>query len=149
MGAIMLAVLAFPAFSASMGAAATISLLVPAAAVIVRNRVKAREPLTGSQKSVAGLVVVDIGFMALALLMMTAHHGGQSHGDGAPMGGMSGHMGHMAAVDGGLMNMLVLLGWTVCAAVMALPAVLERRRGMAPHALCSACMILAMSVMAL
>ena len=87
--------------------------------------------------------------MALALFMMPGHQSNHPLAtSAAPMGGMSGHMDQMA-VDGGFMSVLMLLRWTACAAVLAVPAMRHRRRGMEPHATCSACMTLAMAIMAL
>ncbi|MET4095781.1 hypothetical protein [Arthrobacter sp. UYCu712] len=147
-GAIMMAVLVLPGFSNVAAAALTVALLVPVVGAFLWARVKTRRPLTGWQKSAAGLAVVDIGFMALALFLMPVHGTGQPQASAAPMAGMSGHMAHMTTGTG-LMSVMVLLGWMVCAAVVAVPAIRRRTRGMSPHAVCSGCMILAMGIMAL
>jgi len=147
-GAIMLAVLVLPGFSTVAAAAVTVALLVPVVGAFLWARVKTGRPLAGWQKFAAGLAVIDIGFMALALFLMPVHGAGQPRASAVPMAGMSGHMTHMAA-GGGLMGGLVLLGWMVCAAVVAVPAIRRRTHGVFPHAVCSGCMILAMGVMAL
>jgi hypothetical protein len=147
-GAIMLAVLVLPGFPTVTAAALTVALLVPVSGAFLWARVKNRRPLTGWQKSAASLAVVDIGFMALALFLMPVHGAGQPQASAAPMEGMSGHMPHMAAGTG-LVGVMVLLGWTVCVAVVAVPAIRLPTRGIFPHAVCSGCMILAMGVMAL
>ncbi|WP_269994316.1 hypothetical protein [Arthrobacter sp. B2a2-09] len=146
-GAIMLAVLLLPDFSNVAAAAVTLALLPAVAGALLWQRVKTRRQLTGLHKTAAGLAVVDTGFMALALFLMPVHGAGQPQASAVPMAGMSGHMSHMAG--GGLMSVLVLLGWMVCAAVVAVPAIRLRTRGIFPHAVCSGCMILAMGVMAM
>lgn len=146
-GAIMLAVILVPGFSNYAAAAATFAFLVPVVAVPLWARVRTRQALAGWQKPAAGLAVVDTGFMALALFMMPAHHASQPlAAAAAPMSGMSGHMSQMS-VGGGVMTVLVLVGWVVCAAVLVLPAMRRNGLGMVPHATCSGCMILAMAVM--
>ncbi len=149
MGAIMLAVLVLPGFSNFAAAAATGALLIPVLGAFLWTRLKTQHPPTGWQKSAAGLAAIDAGFMALALFLMPVHQDSQPlAAAAAPMSGMSGHMSQMA-MGGGFMNVLVLLGWTACAAVVVLPAMRQRTRGMIPHAACSGCMILAMAVMAM
>ncbi|MGA7204483.1 MAG: hypothetical protein WBX27_07645 [Specibacter sp.] len=148
-GAIMLAVLLVPGFSNFEAAAATFALLVPVVAVPLWARVKTRPTLSGWQGSAAGLAIVDTGFMALALFLMPAHQGSQPlAASAAAMSGMSGHMSQMP-VGGGVMGAFVLLGWAACAAAVVLPAMRRHGTGFVPHASCSACMILAMAVMAL
>jgi len=152
-GGIMLAALLVPGFSNVVAAAATLALLVPVAAVHLWTRARTRQPLSGWQKPAAGLAVVDIGFMALALLLMPAHPNMQAPAPGVMTGmsgmpGMSGHMPAMTA-GGGVMTTLVLLGWAACAAVVVVPLIRRNRTGMVPHAACTGCMILAMALMAI
>jgi len=146
-GGIMLTALLVPGFSNFNAAAAAFALLVPLVAAHFWARATNRHPLAAWRKPAAGLAVVDTGFMALALFLMPAHHNSPALAAGTlPMNGMSGHMAHMA-MGGGVMTALVLIGWTVCAAVVVLPAMRRNGPGMVPHATCSGCMIMAMAVM--
>lgn len=146
LGAIMLAVLMVPGFSNYTASALTLALLGPVLCERLLTRIWTRRPLAGGHKAPFVLAVVDIGFMALALLMMPAHAlepiqaaaVSSVHRHGSPM-----------TTGAGMMGAAVLIGWTLCALVLAGPGLRRRSFATLPHAVCSGCMILAMGVMAL
>jgi hypothetical protein len=141
MGAIMLGVLLVPGFSHAAATASGAVLLLGVLAGVAGARAKTGPAWASRQRTAAAVTVVDIGFMALALLLM-------------PMPGSTllpplDHAGgtHPAMAEG-VMIWFVLLAWTACAAVLILPGARLRRTESFFHLACSGSMIAAMAAMA-
>lgn len=142
MGAIMLGVLLVPGFSHAAATASGAVLLLVVLAGVVGVRAKTGPAWDERQRTAAAVTVVDIGFMALALLLMPMPGSGLlvpplAHGSGAH-----------PAMAGGVMIWFVLLAWTACAAVLILPGARLRRTESFFHLACSGSMIAAMAAMA-
>ncbi|WP_394768047.1 hypothetical protein [Lacisediminihabitans sp.] len=145
MGAVMVAVLAAPAFSRLAASTITIALLLPlgAAALALRAR-SGRHPSLGLRTAVA-VSIVDIGFMATAVLVMPLH---LAVGPVSAIGLTGTMIGHGAAAPGWWVVWLVLLTWAGCAAALLHPAVRGRAPGWLLDVVCSGSMIAAMAAMA-
>lgn len=147
-GTIMLAVLMVPGLSNFTAAALTLALLVPVLGAWLLTKMRPKRPPADRHRIAFVLPVVDIGFMALALLLMPAHGSAQSPAAAATVGAGHSHGSHMT-MGPEIMGVVALIGWTMCALILAAPAMRRRSFETLPHAVCSACMILAMTVMAL
>lgn len=147
MGAIMLGVLVLPSFSHVAAAALTVVLLLVVLGGGTGIRLATRQPLAFGQRTAVAVTIVDIGFMAAAVLLMPAHAAVRRLAPTPPPGGIHGFGTH-PALAGGLTTWLVLLVWASCAAVLIVPALLRRSPGGALHVLCSGSMIAAMAAMA-
>lgn len=146
LGTIMLAVLMVPGFSNYTAAALSAALLAPLLGQRLLTKIRTGDPPAGNHKAPFLLAVVDIGFMALALLLMPAH-------GAAPMQASAASSVHIhgtpVASGAGTMAAAVLIGWTVCTLILAVPELRRRSHQTLGHAVCSVCMTLAMGLMAL
>jgi hypothetical protein len=146
LGIIMLAVLMVPGFSNYTAAALSAALLAPLLGQRLLTKIQTGDPLASDHKAPFLLAVVDIGFMALALLLMPSH--GTEPLQASAVSSVHSHGSPMAS-GAGIMGAAVLIGWTICTMILAVPEL--RRRSYEPvgHVVCSVCMTLAMGLMAL
>jgi hypothetical protein len=145
MGAIIFGLLVDPGFSTIAASCLGIALMLVVLTSVVCLQLATRHRLDRAQRTAAAVSVVDIGFMSVAVLLMPAHE--------APRGGrqVSPMAGHASFADGamtaGAMVWLVLLGWTICAAILLVPALRERSPAGPFHLVCSVSMIVTMAAM--
>jgi hypothetical protein len=147
LGLIMLAVLTVPGFSNYTASALTAAVLAPLLGQRLLTKIRTGSPLAGEHKAPFLLAVVDVGFMALALLLMPTH--GTEAMQASLVGGVHGGHGSPTASGASVMGAAVLIGWTTCTMILAVPELRRRSQELVGHAVCSVCMTLAMGVMAL
>ncbi|WP_188679343.1 hypothetical protein [Subtercola lobariae] len=145
-GAVMLAVLTLPSFPASVGCGALLAVISVSMITLVVARIRSNRASNARQKSVTILVLVDVWFMALALLLMPAHRMDTPATTASSPAASSLHMPHEMLASN-IIGTLVLVDWALCAAVLIVPAIHKKRAHTIPHATCTLCMILAMTVM--
>lgn len=150
-GAIMLGAMSVPGWSRLAVAALTAGLLLLVLAGTLALRLRRGQPLESGQRTVAALTVVDLGFMAAAVLLLPIHGSGHGAVDRAAQQLTSAASGIHAgshSLAGGVMIWLVLLAWASCAAVLIAPMIRWRPREGVVDVVCSGSMIAAMAAMA-
>lgn len=145
MGAVMIVVLAAPAFSRLAASSITVALLVPLAAAALALRARSGHRLGPTLRTAFAVSILDIGFMAAAVLVMPSHLSVRSP---SALGLTVAMSGHGPATSGWWVVWLVLVIWAGCAAVLLLPAVRARAPGWSLDLACSGSMIAAMAAMA-
>lgn len=145
LGIIMLAVLIVPGFSTYTASALTAAILAPVLGQRLFAKIRTGDRLR-KHKAPFLLAVVDIAFMALALLLMPTH--GTEYMQASMAGPVHSH-GSPTASGAGMMGAAVLIGWSACTMILAVPELRRRSRQSLGHVVCSVCMTLAMGVMAL
>jgi hypothetical protein len=146
LGIIMLAVLMVPGFTNFTAATLTVGLLAPLLCQRLLTMTRASDPFRSKHKAAFCMTVVDTGFMALSLLLMPGH--GTEPVQALVAVSMHSH-GPTMASGAGTMGFAVLIGWAVCTMILVFPELRRRSYTSLGHAVCSACMTLAMGVMAL
>lgn len=150
-GAIMLGTLVIPDFSHFAAASLTVAVLLLVLAGVLAVRIRRQRPLGYAQKTAVAVTVVDITFMAAAVLLMPAHSAAAQltsvqPGSATQFGWAHSGSSHLVLADG-MMIGLVLVVWAFCTVVLSLPAILRRSPDGLFPLVCSGCMIAAMATM--
>lgn len=161
-GAIMLGALLLPDFSPFTAASLTIAVLLLVVTGVVAVRIRRRRPLAHAQRTTVAATVIDIAFMAAAVLLMPVHSAAAQLTSvqlgsvqlssaqltsAAQLGGVHSGGSHLA-LAGGVMIWLVLVAWAFCTAVLSVPGIRRHSPDGAFQLACSGCMITAMAAMA-
>lgn len=151
-GAIMLGALVVPDFSHFAAASLTVAVLLLVLAGVLAVRIRRQRPLGHAQKLVVAVTVVDIAFMAAAVLLMPGHSAAAQLTSAQPasaaqLGWAHSGSSHLVLADG-MMFWLLLGVWAFCTVVLSLPPILRRSPDGVFSLVCSGCMITAMAAMA-
>ncbi len=146
MGVTMFGLLVDPGFSTIAASCIGMALMLVVFTSVVGRQLATRHRLDRTQRTAAAVSVVDIGFMSVAVLLMPAH---EALRGGRQVSPMDAHASFAdGAMSGGAMAWLVLLGWTICAAILLVPALRECSPAGPSHLVCAVSMIVTMAAMA-
>lgn len=152
MGAIMLGALVIPDLSHIAAASLTGAVLLLMLVGVLAVRISRQRPLGHAQRTAVAVTVVDLAFMAAAVLLMPGHAAAAQLTSAQPasaaqLGWAHSGSSHLVLADG-MMFWLLLGVWAFCTVVLSLPPILRRSPDGVFPLVCSGCMITAMAAMA-